>query len=173
VTIVACRFSRANSKIASSALPLADMPTYAMVVIHQESMAGTEITMKRLATTLSALLVTNAAAAHHSFAVFFNTEDKAVKVTGVVKDFQFSNPHGVITLVVLEGSDTTIWRAETNSPSILRRRGWTPDSIHVGDKVTLEGWPARDGSNYIRLRAAWQSDGQLIGQPLVAPVVKP
>ena len=25
-------------------------------------------------------------------------------------------------------------------------RGWTADSLHPGDKVTLEGWPARDGS---------------------------
>jgi hypothetical protein len=36
-----------------------------------------------------------------------------------------------------------IRRAETNSPSILWRRGWTPDSLRVGDKVTNAGWPAR------------------------------
>jgi hypothetical protein len=104
--------------------------------------------------------------AHHSFAVFFNTEDQLHTVTGVVKDFQFRNPHGEITLVVSKGKSTVVWRAETNSPSILRRRGWSADSLHVGDTVTLEGWLARDGSNYMRLHSARMADGRLIGQPL-------
>jgi hypothetical protein len=52
------------------------------------------------------------AGAHHSFAVFFDAENKVVKVAGIVKDFQFRNPHGAITLSVREGSDTVIWRAE-------------------------------------------------------------
>ena len=66
------------------------------------------------------------AGAHHSFAVFFNTDAQLVKITGVVRDFQFRNPHGVITLAVTKGKDQITWRAETNSPSVLRRRGWTP-----------------------------------------------
>jgi Family of unknown function (DUF6152) len=111
------------------------------------------------------LAVMNPAGAHHSFAVFFNTDSQLVKLTGVVRDFQFRNPHGVITLDVPKGKASSVWRAETNSPSILRRRGWTPDSLHVGDQVTLEGWPARDGSRYIRLRSARLADGRLIGQP--------
>jgi hypothetical protein len=104
--------------------------------------------------------------AHHSFAVFFNTDSQVVKITGVVRDFQFRNPHGVITLVVPKGKEQITWRAETNSPSILRRRGWTPESLHVGDQVTLEGWPARDGTRYIRLRSAHFPDGRAVGQPL-------
>ncbi len=112
------------------------------------------------------LVLAGPAGAHHSFAVFFNTDTQLVKVTGVVRDFQFRNPHGVITLVVTKGGGQTTWRAETNSPSVLRRRGWTPDSLHVGDKVTLEGWPARDGTRYIRLKSARLADGRLVGQPV-------
>jgi hypothetical protein len=115
---------------------------------------------------LVALSVSTSAFAHHSFAVFFDTDDKVFEVTGVVKDFQFRNPHGVITILVPKGNGSVIWRAETNSPSILRRRGWTPQSLQVGDKVTLSGWPARDGTNYMRLRGAKMSDGRVIGQPL-------
>ncbi|HTV80294.1 MAG TPA: DUF6152 family protein [Steroidobacteraceae bacterium] len=125
--------------------------------------------MKRVVIAVWALVLTSTAAAHHSFAVFFNTDDKVFKITGVVKDFEFRNPHGVITLAVPHGGGTTLWRAETNSPSILRRRGWTPESIHVGDKITLEGWPARDGSRYFRLRAGWFANGQPIGKPLSEP----
>jgi hypothetical protein len=111
------------------------------------------------------LAVMNPAGAHHSFAVFFNTDSQLVKISGVVRDFQFRNPHGVITLDVPKGKEKIVWRAETNSPSVLRRRGWTPESLHVGDQVTLEGWPARDGTRYIRLRSARLADGHLIGQP--------
>lgn len=113
-----------------------------------------------------ALLASQAAGAHHSFAVFFNTDDKVMMVSGVVKEFHFSNPHGVITLAVPQGQGSTIWRAETNSPSILRRRGWTPDSLHVGDKITITGWPARDGTQYMRMQSARMADGRLVGQPL-------
>jgi Family of unknown function (DUF6152) len=112
-----------------------------------------------------ALTVAGGALAHHSFAVFFDTDAQLVKLTGVVRDFQFRNPHGVITLEVVQGQSHITWRAETNSPSILRRRGWSPDSLHVGDTVTLEGWRARDGSRYIRLKSARLADGRMIGEP--------
>ncbi len=115
---------------------------------------------------LAALAAVGTATAHHSFAVFFNTDVKLVKISGVVQDFQLRNPHGTITLLVPHAGRNIIWRAETNSPSLLRRRGWTPDIIHVGDKVTLEGWPARDGSRYMRLKSAIGPDGKPIGQPL-------
>jgi hypothetical protein len=103
------------------------------------------------------------ALAHHSFAVFFDTESKLAKVSGVVREFRFTNPHGIVTLAVKQGGREVIWRAETNSPSVLRRRGWKPDSIHVGETITVEGWPARDGSRYLRLRAATRADGQPVG----------
>ena len=117
------------------------------------------------AAALLALTLASSAVAHHSFAVFFDTDAQLVKVTGVVRDFQFRNPHGVITIEVPEGHSHITWRAETNSPSILHRRGWNADSLHVGDTVTLEGWRARDGSRYIRLKSARRADGQMIGQP--------
>ena len=107
-------------------------------------------------------------AAHHSFAVFFD-ESKQVKVTGEVQEFQFRNPHGVIRMAVTDTSGTRlIWKAETNSPSILERRGWTRDSLKAGDVITIEGWPARDGSRYLRLRTAQRADGTPIGVPIAA-----
>src|SRR5689334_20485784 len=122
--------------------------------------------VRRPAAILAAVVLTltcDCAFAHHSFAVFFDTDNQLRKITGVVKEFRFTNPHGVVTLAVLEGQHEVIWRAETNSPSILRRRGWSADSLHVGEKITIEGWPARDGSKYLRLRSATRQNGEPVG----------
>lgn len=125
--------------------------------------------------TLSAMLALGAgtaAVAHHSFAVFFD-EAKTVKVTGTVTEFQFRNPHGLITVDTggKEG-EAGSWRAETNSPSILERRGWTKSSLKAGDRITIEGWPARDGSNYMRMRKVTREDGSPVGVPFDAPEIR-
>lgn len=103
------------------------------------------------------------AVAHHSFAVFFDA-DRSVSVSGVVEEFQFRNPHGLIRLTVKGGDGAQqVWKGETNSPSILERRGWTRDSLKAGETITIEGWPARDGSNYLRVRAVRRADGTPVG----------
>ena len=115
---------------------------------------------------LVALLATGApAVAHHSFAVHF-VADRLIKVSGVVDDFTFRNPHGVLTLTAkAEDGVSAAWKIETNSPNILRRRGWTETSIKPGDVVTVEGYPARDGSNFMRVYRVIYPDGhELVGQ---------
>ena len=57
------------------------------------------------------------------------------------------------------------WRAETNSPSILERRGWKRDSLKAGDEIVLEGWRARDGKRYMRMRKVTRADGTPVGIP--------
>ncbi len=127
----------------------------------------------RVAASLVALGVATGAAAHHSFAVHF-VADKIVTVKGTVEEFSFRNPHG---LLMLESKDANgveqHWRIETNSPNILRRRGWSEDSIKPGDQVTVEGYPARDGSPSMRVYRVTFPDGrELVGQrpdPSVVP----
>jgi hypothetical protein len=103
------------------------------------------------------------ALAHHSFAVFFD-DARSVTVTGTVEEFQFRNPHGLIRIAVKKADGTVeTWKAETNSPSILERRGWTRTSLKAGDVITIDGWPARDGSNYLRMRSVKRADGTPVG----------
>ena len=104
-----------------------------------------------------------AALAHHSFAVFFD-ETRTVRIEGTVTAFRFTNPHALVVLNV-QGADgrTVEWRAETNAPVVLQRRGWSRTSLRAGDRVTIDGWPSRDGRNYMRLRSATGADGRAIG----------
>ncbi len=105
------------------------------------------------------------ARAHHSFAAFFDPA-KLIKISGKVTDFHFTNPHGTIGLdVVGEDGKVQKWRAETNAPVVLMRRGWSRDSIKPGDIITIDGWVSRDGKPYLRLRAAFDADGKPIGLP--------
>jgi hypothetical protein len=105
------------------------------------------------------------AAAHHSFAVFFD-ETKSVTVSGSVTAFRFTNPHAIIEITrkTPQGQIET-WRGETNAVTLLRRRGWTAESLKAGETVTIDGWPARDGSNYMRIRRVVRADGTVLGAP--------
>lgn len=106
----------------------------------------------------------SAALAHHSFAVFFD-EGRQVKIQGTVISFRFTNPHATIVLDATESRGKhQEWRVETNAPVVLQRRGWSRTSLKAGDKVTIEGWPARDGKPYMRLRLATDANGKPIGQ---------
>ena len=130
-------------------------------------------TALRFAAALVALAVATAASAHHSFAVHF-VADKIVTVKGTVEEFTFHNPHGLLMLTAKDDKGVEQhWRIETNSPNILRRRGWSEDSIKPGDQVTIEGYPARDGSPSMRVYRVTFPDGrELVGQrpdPTVVP----
>lgn len=118
-----------------------------------------------LLTTALLAIVVPQAAAHHSFAVFFD-DTKSVTVSGSVTHFRFTNPHAIIEITrkTPQGQIET-WRAETNAVTLLRRRGWTADSLKVGETVTIDGWPSRDGSRYLRVRRVVRSDGTVLGAP--------
>ena len=106
------------------------------------------------------------ASAHHSFAVFFD-DQKIIEVIGSVTEFRFTNPHAVISLSVKNtNGQVEPWRAETNAVTLLRRRGWTKDSLTIGEVITVEGWRARDGSNYMRMRTIKRADGTILGTPV-------
>ncbi len=115
-----------------------------------------------VAAAFLALLATPAVQAHHSFAVYFDAT-KSITITGKVTAFRFTNPHGMIALDVTENGKVTEWRAETNAPVVLTRRGWTRESVKPGETITIEGWPSLDGKPYIRLRRATHADGRLVG----------
>jgi len=110
-------------------------------------------------------LAAGVAYAHHSAPVFYKVDERTT-VSGTVSEFRFSNPHAILKLeVVGEDGEKQQWTAETTSPSILRRRGWSQTSFKPGDKVKLEGMPSLDGSYLMRITRAFREDGTEIGVP--------
>ncbi len=107
------------------------------------------VVLKRTAALagVTALAVSVPAGAHHSFAMFDNS--KVLTLTGVVKTFQWTNPHCVIWFMVKpEGNGgPQEWGVETTSPGVLTRSGWTRNSIKPGDRVSVEFNPLRDGTH--------------------------
>ncbi|HEY8521280.1 MAG TPA: DUF6152 family protein [Gammaproteobacteria bacterium] len=111
------------------------------------------------------LLVSGAVYAHHSAPAFYKVDER-ITVTGTVTQFRFTNPHAILKFeVVGEDGEKQEWTAETTSPSVLRRRGWSQQSFTPGEKVTLEGMPSLDGSYLMRITRAFREDGTEIGVP--------
>ncbi len=120
--------------------------------------------MKIWTTTLLAAVMAVAAAgaavAHHSFASEFDASKK-IKLTGTVTKVQWRNPHTYF-FVDVKGEDGAIhnWALELGSPNVLMRRGWTRDSLKIGDQVTVEGSRARDNSYKGNANSVMMADGK-------------
>jgi hypothetical protein len=85
--------------------------------------------------------------AHHSFSAEFDAK-KPFKMTGVVTKVEWMNPHTFFYIDVTDekSGKLTNWAMEMGSPNGLMRAGWTRNTMKVGDKVTVEGSLAKDGS---------------------------
>jgi hypothetical protein len=93
---------------------------------------------------VAAVAATAPAKAHHSDAMF--APDKEVVLNGTVKEFQYTNPHSWIQLVVPSGSGQAVeWSIETGAPIVLLRAGIKPTALQPGEKITLRAHPLKDG----------------------------
>ena len=91
------------------------------------------------------LVVATTAWAHHSGAGVDRT--KTVTISGVVKEFRWTNPHSWIDLEVTDakGGAPTVWSVEMNPPPYLVRSGWKASTLKPGDKVSVTLNPIRTG----------------------------
>ena len=85
--------------------------------------------------------------AHHSFSAEFDST-KPFKLTGVVTRVEWANPHTFFFIDVTDEQTgkVTNWSLEMGNPNALMRLGWTRNTMKIGDKVSVEGSLARDGS---------------------------
>jgi hypothetical protein len=118
------------------------------------------ISLAAVAVAMSA----SAAVAHHSFAMF--DAEKNVKLDGTVKEFQWTNPHSWILMMVKnqQGVEEQ-WAIEMGGPAGLARQGWVPKTLTPGMKVSAIIHPLKDGTRGGQFMAVTLPDGKLMGNP--------
>jgi hypothetical protein len=113
-------------------------------------------------------LLADAAFAHHSFSMF--DRDKSVTLTGTVKEYEWTNPHVWIHLMVPdEKGAVREWGFEMQAIAQDSAGGWRADSVKPGDKVSIEFHPLKDGTRGGQLVSAILSNGQHLGGPVRRP----
>jgi DNA/RNA endonuclease YhcR with UshA esterase domain len=81
--------------------------------------------------------------AHHSFATQYDIA-KPVEMKGAITKVEWTNPHARFYIDVRdEKGEIQNWNFEMASPNVLVRNGWKPNTLKIGDQVTVGGYMAR------------------------------
>jgi Family of unknown function (DUF6152) len=98
--------------------------------------------------------------AHHSVAMF--DHDKKITLQGTVKEFQYTNPHSWLQIMVTGDDGKTVeWDFEAEGPSSLMRTGIKAKTFAPGDKITIVAHPMKDGRTAGALLSATAADGHV------------
>lgn len=96
------------------------------------------------ATALGLFLCSAALGAHHGFDTEYDAAKK-VKLSGVVTQVAWTNPHMRVYIDVTDAKgQVTNWNMELTSPNSVRRQGWGPNDLKPGDKVDFEGFGGKE-----------------------------
>ena len=106
------------------------------------------MTRRRTLLRLAAALVLVSAvpvAAHHGWSSYDG--DKALTLTGVIRESGYEHPHGHVRLDV-EGAKT--WLVVLAPPSRMENRGLPASALKVGTRATVVGYPSRNDPGEMR-----------------------
>jgi hypothetical protein len=103
------------------------------------------------------------ATAHHSAAQF--DFRNTTTVAGTVKFVRFANPHGKLVLEVTDDErGTRDIEFESHSRNNMVRQGLLPEMFLVGDDITINIAPMRNGADGGYVTGLLTEDGRTVGQ---------
>ena len=112
---------------------------------------------------IAVAVCTMPALAHHSFAMF--DAGKKVTLAGTVKEFQWTNPHAFILMMVANSDgQAEQWSIEMGGPGGLARQGWVPKTLKPGMNVSVTMHPLKEGHGG-QFLAVTLPDGTQLGNP--------
>jgi hypothetical protein len=122
--------------------------------------------LRVVAALLTALVYPTIASPHHSNVAY--EVNKVITITGVVKGFDWVNPHTWLHVVVDDGKGGKVeWAAEGRAPGVLLRAGWSRTILKAGETVTVDMSPAKDGSKTSIIARVTKADGKILSnQPV-------
>ena len=99
--------------------------------------------------------------AHHSAVQFDFT--KQVSYTGTVKEFAAINPHMRMAVELKDAKGTRVVRFEGHSTNNMYRNGYRKGMVKVGDTITVNAAPFRDGTEGGYVISAQLANGEFFG----------
>lgn len=115
-----------------------------------------------LTTLTLCVLLARVVHSHHSFTAEF-VADKTATLKGTITQVWFKNPHvRYIMTVTNEAGEEESWDARGSPVVWLARKGWTRDTIKVGDVVEMYGFLGRDGIKMLSIMTITQADGTVL-----------
>ena len=125
-------------------------------------------TTTRALLAITVALGADCALAHHSFAMF--DQSQTITLKGEVKELRWTNPHVFIEVLVKNDAGAAEeWSIEMTSPEHLARAGWRPSTLKAGDQVSLNIHPMRDGVKGGQYLSGTGPGGPLLGAAPQAP----
>ena len=112
-----------------------------------------------LAAVLLASVIAPPLGAHHANSAY--DREQSVTISGVVKAWQFINPHAGLWLDVTDESGNVVeWSVEFQGTlDLYRHFSWNKDTFKPGDTITVMGFPSRDGSPTLSAHIVTFADG--------------
>jgi hypothetical protein len=115
-----------------------------------------------LCSAMAVLLHAVAAFPHHSNSAY--QVDQVMTITGIVKEWKWTNPHTWLYLTVDDEKGGKVeWAVEGRAPGVLGRAGWDRFVLKPGEKVTVHMSPAKDGSHVGIIARVTKEDGTILG----------
>lgn len=118
--------------------------------------------MRHTINLLAALMFAAPAWSHHSDAGL--DMDSVARLEGVVTEYSMRNPHSYFTVEASDADGQLVeWTIQMSSAISIARRGWTRDSLSVGDRISVTIHAAADGRPYGLLESIEKEGGVALG----------